>query len=77
MKIVLFLLASALLMLPATFSAKVSNTNELIDAMQKRYGKSWYKTATFVQETTDVEPDGTSKVGIWYEAMSVPGSLRI
>ena len=45
--------------------------------MQKRYGKSWYKTATLVKETTDIEPDGTSKVGIWYEAMSVPGSLRI
>ena len=45
--------------------------------MQKKYGKSWYKTATFVQETTNFQPDGTSKVETWYEAMSVPGSLRI
>ena len=67
----------ALLMWPATASAKVSNTNELIAAMQKKYGKSWYKTATFVQETTNIQPDGTSKVEIWYEAMSVPGTLRI
>ena len=71
------ILATFLLMLPATSYAKISNTNELIVAMQKKYGKSWYKTATFVQETTTFQPDGTSKVEIWYEAMSVPGSLRI
>ena len=58
-------------------AAKVSNTNELIAAMQKKYGKSWYKTATFVQETINFQPDGTSKVETWYEAMSVPGRLRI
>ena len=77
MKYFFLLLATSLLLLPAASTAKISNTNELIDAMQKKYGKSWYKTATFVQETTDVQPDGTTKVGTWYEAMSVPGSLRI
>src|SRR6185503_2344825 len=66
-----------LLLLPAASYAKISNTNELINAMQKKYSKSWYKTATFIQETTNFQPDGTSKVEIWYEAMSVPGSLRI
>src|SRR5690242_13819242 len=71
------LTAIALLVLPATAYAKISNTNELIAAMQKKYGKTWYKTATFVQQTTNVQPDGTSKVETWYEAMSVPGSLRI
>lgn len=69
--------AISLLMLPSSSYAKISNTNELIAAMQQKYGKSWYKTATFVQETTNFEPDGTSKVETWYEAMSVPGSLRI
>ena len=77
MRYFLLLLATSLLLLPATSYAKISNTNELIAAMQNRYGKSWYKTATFVQETTNFQPDGTSKVEIWYEAMSVPGSLRI
>src|SRR4026207_2545870 len=72
-----FLTIAIFLTLPATSFAKISNTNELIAAMQKKYGKSWYKTATFVQETTNIQPDGTSKVEIWYEAMSVPGSLRI
>ena len=73
-----FLLAAILLAnFPMTSHAKISNTNDLIVAMQKRYEKSWYKTATFVQETTNVQPDGSSKVETWYEAMSVPGNLRI
>jgi len=71
------LLIVTLLMWPAVSYVKISNTNELISAMQKKYGQSWYKTATFVQETTNFQPDGTSKVETWYEAMSVPGSLRI
>src|SRR4026207_79728 len=77
MKYLFLIVATFLLMLPAVPSAKISNTDELISAMQKKYGKLWYTTATFVQETTNFQPDGTSKVEIWYEAMSVPGSLRI
>src|ERR1044072_7805378 len=77
MKYFLLIVAICLLPLATVSSAKITNTNELISAMQKKYGKSWYKTATFVQQTTNFEPDGTSKVETWYEAMSVPGSLRI
>ena len=55
----------------------IKSSEDLIRAMHDRYGKSWYKTATFVQKTTDFSPDGTSKSTIWYEAMSVPGKLRI
>jgi len=77
MKYIFLMVALSLLALMATPDPKISNTNELISAMQKKYGKSWYKTATFVQQTTNIEPDGTSKVETWYEAMSVPGSLRI
>src|SRR5215218_9961064 len=77
MKFFFLILAISLLPLPATSYQKVSNTSELISAMQNKYGKTWYKTATFVQETTNFQPDGTSKVETCYEAMSVPGSLRI
>jgi outer membrane lipoprotein-sorting protein len=77
MKYTLLILAIFLMPLTAVSHAKVSNTTELIAAMQKQYGKSWYKTATFVQETKNFQPDGTTKVETWYEAMSVPGSLRI
>jgi outer membrane lipoprotein-sorting protein len=77
MKYIFMLVALSLLPLMAAAHPKISNTNELISAMQKKYGKSWYRTATFVQQTTNFQPDGTSKVETWYEAMSVPGSLRI
>src|SRR5262245_59932882 len=77
MRYLFLIVTSGMLLLSTTASAKISNTNDLITAMQQKYGKSWYKTATFVQETTNIQPDGTSKVETWYEAMSVPGSLRI
>jgi hypothetical protein len=72
--VLLFLL---LLVAPATFAAKIKTTEDLVAAMQKKYGESWYRTATFVQKTTDYDKDGNKKVSTWYEALSVPGSLRI
>src|SRR5215831_5180546 len=61
----------------ATFAAKVTTTEQLVAAMQTKYAKSWYQTATFVQKTTNIDKDGNKKVETWYEAMSLPGSLRI
>jgi hypothetical protein len=71
--IILILLLTAL---PA-FAAKITNGEELVAAMHKKYDGKWYKTLTFVQKTTNYKPDGTSQVSTWYEAMSVPGKLRI
>ena len=62
---------------PSIFAAKIKTTEDLVQAMQKKYAKSWYKTATFVQKTTKIDKDGNQKVETWYEALSVPGSLRI
>jgi outer membrane lipoprotein-sorting protein len=74
-----FVLALCVLFLVATptFAANITTTEDLVQAMQQKYAKSWYKTATFVQKTTNIERDGSKKVEIWYEALSVPGSLRI
>ena len=77
MRSILLTVCVMLLLAPTTFAAKITTTEDLVAAMQKKYAKSWYKTATFVQKTTNFEKDGTSKVEIWYEALSVPGSLRI
>jgi hypothetical protein len=71
--IILLLLLTAL---PA-FAADIKNGEELIAAMHKKYSKKWYKTLTFVQKTTRYKPDGTTQVSTWYEAMSVPGKLRV
>jgi hypothetical protein len=41
--------------------------------MRNRYAGKWYRTLTFTQKTT--LPDG--KVETWYEALELPGKLRI
>lgn len=61
----------------AQASGKIETTEDLLRAMQNKYAKSWYKNVTFVQKTTEYQPDGTSKASIWYEALSMPGRLRI
>src|SRR5437588_11342115 len=42
-------LCSLLLIAPSTLAAKITTTEDLVQAMQKKYAKSWYKTAAFVQ----------------------------
>jgi hypothetical protein len=49
------------------------NGEELIKQMRDRYAGKWYRTLTFTQKTT--LPDG--KVETWYEALELPGKLRI
>lgn len=49
------------------------NGEDLVSMMRERYLGKWYKTLTFVQRTT--LPDG--KIETWYEALELPGKLRI
>jgi outer membrane lipoprotein-sorting protein len=62
---------------PAARADTVKTTEDLLRAMQKRYAGKWYKNVTFTQKTTEYQPDGTSKASIWYEALAMPGKLRI
>jgi hypothetical protein len=59
------------------YAQKVENAEQLIAAMNKKYAGKWYKTLVFAQKTTTFKPDGTTQNGIWYEALSMPGKLRI
>src|SRR5258707_4041777 len=77
MRSILMLLFLVVATAPIAYAAKIKTTEDLVSAMQKKYGKSWYRTATFVQKTTDYDKDGNQKISTWYEALSVPGSLRI
>ena len=56
---------------------QIKSGQDLLTAMHARYAKSWYRTVTFQQDSTTHNPDGTSKTVIWYEALSLPGKLRI
>ncbi|MBK7596856.1 MAG: hypothetical protein IPJ11_16970 [Gemmatimonadetes bacterium] len=46
---------------------------DVLRAVHARYAGKWFTSMTFVQKTTF----GTGKVQTWYEAMEVPGKLRI
>ncbi len=54
-----------------------ANATSLLDAMRARYAARWYRTLTFTQRTTLVGRDGRERHEVWYEALSVPGKLRI
>jgi hypothetical protein len=75
-KIFLTALILSLAALPA-FASKIKNGEDVIKAMHAKYSGKWYKTLTFVQKNTQWGPDGTVKNSTWYEAMSLPGRLRI
>jgi len=69
-------MSAASIALIAGAQKPISTIDDLVGGMQRRYPK-WYRTATFVQKTTNFAADGTSTVATWYEAMDVPGKLRI
>jgi hypothetical protein len=58
-------------------AADINSGEDLIAAMHKRYAGKWYKTLTFVQKTITHKPDGATSAETWYEAMTLPGKLRI
>ena len=72
----LILLLLVLTVMPS-FAAEVKSGEDVIAEMHKKYAGKWYKTLTFVQKTITHKPDGTTSAEIWYEAMSLPGKLRI
>jgi outer membrane lipoprotein-sorting protein len=49
----------------------------VLTAMHDRYANNWYDTLTFQQDSITHNADGTDKTEIWYEALLLPGKLRI
>ena len=73
----LFALLLLLFASSAVLAADPAAAEELIQAMQKKHAATWYRTLIFAQKTATYKPDGTIENGIWYEALSAPGKLRI
>src|SRR5688500_5546161 len=73
----LSILIGLLALTAAAQGATIKTAEDLIGAMRKKYANTWYKTTTFKQVTTDIDKDGSKKEAIWYEAISMPGRLRI
>jgi hypothetical protein len=50
---------------------------EVVGAMRERYAGKWYTSLTFKQKTSRLLPNGKWNVQTWWEAMKLPGRLRI
>lgn len=75
-KFCLALVVLAIACVPA-MASKIKSGEDVIKAMHKKYDGKWYKTMTFVQKNTQWARDGAVTNTVWYEAMSLPGKLRI
>ena len=63
---------------PARPSAATFATGEdVVAAMRDRYAGRWYRTLTFRQKTSRLLPTGKWDEQTWYEALALPGRLRI
>jgi hypothetical protein len=49
----------------------------VVTAMHDRYAGRWYTSLTFRQKTSRLLPSGKWDVQTWYEALKLPGRLRI
>ncbi len=71
--------STILILIGATFvqAQSIHNGEDLLRAMHERYQTTWYRTLIFEQKSTTYKPDGTSSAETWYEAVLLPGRLRI
>jgi hypothetical protein len=60
-----------------TRAARYADGGDVIEAMRARYAGKWYRTLTFKQRTSRLLPNNSWKTETWYEAMRLPGRLRI
>jgi hypothetical protein len=57
---------------------RITTPDQLVAAMHERYAGKWYRNMTFVQKSTYHRADGSVRaVETWYEALAIPGRLRI
>jgi outer membrane lipoprotein-sorting protein len=62
---------------PFLHAQNAKTGQDVLRAMHDRYAKTWYKTLTFTQKSTTYNADGTKTAETWYEALAIPGKLRI
>lgn len=63
---------------PAAVALPVAASAEaLVRLMHDRYDGQWYHSMTFVQRNHRYLANGSADTSTWYEAMRIPGALRI
>ena len=62
-----------------SYSQKINNGADVINAMYKKYdgGKKWYKHFSFTQDAIFYRNDSAIKTEVWHEVGSFPGYLAI
>ena len=62
-----------------SYSQKINNGIDVINAMYKKYdgGKKWYKHFSFTQDAVFYRNDSVIKTEVWHEIGSFPGKLAI
>ena len=59
-------------------ASAITSGEQLVRAMYDQYQGKWYRSLTFVQTTTfNVPGSAEPQVQTWYEAITLPGRLRI
>jgi len=61
----------------AIWARQIRDGGAVLQGMHDRYQNNWYETLTFQQDYVRHDADRTDKTEIWYEALMVPGKLRI
>lgn len=62
---------------PNNIAANYSSGEAVVAAMHDRYAGKWLRTLTFKQTTSRLLGNGSWDVQTWYEALKLPGQLRI
>jgi hypothetical protein len=62
---------------PVRQTTAITDGESVIRAMYERYQNKWYRTLTFRQTTTMTRGTTAPSTQTWYEALSLPGRLRI
>lgn len=73
------LLPIAVFISSISYSQKLANGNDVINAMYKKYdgGKKWYRYFSFTQDAFFYRNDSVIKKEVWHEIGSFPGYLAI
>jgi hypothetical protein len=76
-RIALILIATVLIVTIGASAQQPADGAAVLRAMHDRYVNNWYDTLTFKQDSITHNPDGKDTTEIWYEALLLPGKLRI
>lgn len=73
-----YFMAFSLMLVLNWGNAQITNTGQLLDAMQVRYRGRWFETFTFEQQTIRYDGNGAVRdTTVWNEAIHYPDQFRI